>query len=584
MRIRDLGVIEDASLEFAPGLTVLTGETGAGKTMVVQGLGLLLGARADGGRVRPGASRAVVEGRFAVSPDATAAGRALDAGAVLDDGALLVTRTVSAEGRSRAHLGGTAVPVAVLAELGADLVAVHGQSDQQRLLRPGEQRAVLDSYAGPAVAVPLAAYAAGYTRLAGIETTLAGLRKFARERAREADLLRFGLTEIESAAPQPGEDVELAATVERLAHTDALRLAASAAHEFLVGGDSGAETAADAGTLVGAARRSLDQQAEHDPALAALSTRIAEIGYLLTDVAGDLAGYLASLETDPAALAAASQRQATLATLTRKYGDDVTAVLVWAARAAERLDGLVDDDERIEQLAQEQQQLRDQLAKWAGQLSAARAVAAARFAAAVGTELKGLSMPHAAVVAEVSQRSDPAGLPVGEATLHFGPYGVDDVALLLQPHPGSAPRPLHRGASGGELSRVMLAVEVVLALAPERDQPVDTFVFDEVDAGVGGRAAGEVGRRLAQLAESAQVIVVTHLPQVAAYADRHLLVERSADAIVTRAGVAALDGLARVQELSRMLAGHSDSALARGHAQELLASAGSRSAGAWEGR
>lgn len=587
MRIRDLGVITDAAVEFAPGLTVVTGETGAGKTMVVQGLGLLLGARADGSRVRTGAGRAVVEGRFAVAADAPISARAQDAGAVLDDGALIVTRTVSAEGRSRAHLGGTAVPVALLADLGAELVAVHGQSEAQRLLRPTEQRAVLDSYAGARVSDPLARYATAYTRLGALQATLAELRNSARERAREADLLRFGLAEIQAVAPQPGEDVALAATVERLAHADALRAAAQEVHRLLTGEGAGeygsAEAGADAGTLLATARRSLEQQSTHDPVLAGLARRVAEIGYLVTDLSAELASYLAGLETDPAALEVAAQRRAALAGLTRRYGPDLTAILAWAASAAERLDGLIDDDQRIEQLAREQQALLDTLAELAGQLSRARTQAADTFGAAVAVELAGLAMPDARVVVELTQRTAAGGLLVAGRSLDFGPYGVDDVALLLQPAPGAPPRPLSRGASGGELSRVMLAVEVVLAHAGRGRPMVGTFVFDEVDAGVGGRAAVEVGRRLAQLARTAQVIVVTHLPQVAAYADQHLVVERSADATVTRADVAAVDGPGRVRELSRMLAGHADSALARGHAQELLASAGRKSGGGFDG-
>lgn len=571
MRLRDLGVIEDAVLEFSPGLTVVTGETGAGKTMVVQGLGLLLGARADGGRVRPGAERAVVEGRFRVPPAAPAVARAADAGAALDDGALLISRTVSPEGRSRAHLGGAAVPAAVLAEVSAGLVAIHGQAEQQRLLRPAEQRAMLDRYAGAAVEAPLAAYGAAYRRLAVVTSTLAELRERARERAREADLLRFGVAEVTAAAPTAGEDEELAAQVGRLAHADALRSAATGAHDQLLGeldGDRGG----DAGTRVAAARRTLEQQAGHDPALAALASRVAEVGYLLADVTADLASYAASVEAEPAALAAAQQRQSVLAGLTRKYGDGVPEVLDWAESAAARLAELDGDDDRVGALAAERAELRGTLAAFAGSVSGARSASAESFGAAVAAELVRLAMPSARVRAEVTSTEAQDGLEVAGRCLAYGPGGVDEVALLLQPHPGAPPRPLHRGASGGELSRVMLAVEVVLALAP--GAAVGTFVFDEVDAGVGGRAAVEVGRRLARLAESAQVIVVTHLPQVAAYADRHLLVDKASDGRVTRSGVTALDGPARVRELSRMLAGQEDSALARGHAQELLAAAG----------
>ncbi len=569
IRIRDLGVIEEAVLEFAAGLTVVTGETGAGKTMVVQGLGLLLGGRADVGRVRPGAPRALVEGRLAVDPGAPAGRRAVEAGAQLDDGALLVTRTVSAEGRSRAHVGGAGVPVALLAELADDLVAVHGQSDQRRLLRPGDQRSVLDRYAGADALAPLERYVAAYARLGEVEATLADLRSGDREREQQADLLRFGLAEIAAAAPTAGEDAALAADVERLANADALRTAATVAHDLLAGDPGGGDDAVDAATLLGAARRALEQQAAHDAALAALAGRVSELGYLLTDTAGDLASYAAGVDADPAALAAAQDRQSVLTGLTRKYGADVAEVLRWAADSAGRLADLAGNDDRVEALGAEAVRLRTRLARDAGLASAARQAAAACFADAVAVELADLAMPHAAVRADITQTDDPAGLEVDGRRLAFGRYGVDEVELLLVAHPGAPARPLARAASGGELSRVMLAVEVVLAAVA----PVATFVFDEVDAGVGGRAAVEVGRRLARLAESAQVVVVTHLPQVAAYADRHLLVEKTSDGRITRSGVVALDDAGRVRELSRMLAGQEGSALARGHAEELLAAA-----------
>src|SRR5664280_2623187 len=456
MRITSLGVIDAAVLELSPGLTVVTGETGAGKTMVVQGLALLMGARADSALVRPGCARAVVEGRLVVPADGATARRAAEAGAELDEGddrdhgALLVGRTISAEGRSRAYLGGRSVPATLLAELADDLVTVHGQSDQLRLLRPEAQRAALDRFAGAAATEPLDRHRRAYTRWQVVSLSLAGLTDQARERAREADLLRFGLAEIDAAAPIGGEDVELAAEVGRLAHADTLRTAAARAHEALLG-DPVDDAVADATGLVAFARRALDAAAGHDPALAALAERLAEVSYALVDVAADLASYAEQLDTDPRRLAAAQDRQAVLRAR-------VTAVV--RARPA-----------------------------------------------AVAT----------------------AGLLVDGQSVEFGPDGVDEVELRLEPHAGAPARPLHRGASGGELSRVMLAVEVVFAAA----DPVPTMVFDEVDAGVGGRTAVEVGRRLARLARSHQVIVVTHLPQVAAFADRHLAVVKSDDGSVT---------------------------------------------------
>ncbi|MEU0957520.1 DNA repair protein RecN, partial [Streptomyces niveus] len=569
MRIRSLGVIDDAVVELSPGFTAVTGETGAGKTMVVTSLGLLLGGRADAALVRIGAKAAVVEGRLTMSADAPAALRAEEAGAELDDGALLVSRTVSAEGRSRAHIGGRSVPVGVLAELADDLVAVHGQTDQQGLLRPARQRQALDRYAGDAVAAPLAKYSDAYRRLRTVAAELAELTTRARERAQEADLLRFGLNEIAAVEPLSGEDTELAAEAERLGHAEALASAASVAHAALVGQPEDPAEGGDATTLVGGAGRALEAVRSHDPALAALSDRMGEIAILLADVAGELAGYADNLDSDPLRLAVVEERRAALTGLTRKYGEDIAGVLAWAQENAARLTELEGDDDRIGELTAEHATLLSELSGLAQALTDARTEAAARFAEAVTAELASLAMPHARVSFAVSQTEDPDGVEVDGRPVAYGSSGADEVELLLAPHPGAQPRPIAKGASGGELSRVMLAVEVVFA----GSDPVPTYLFDEVDAGVGGKAAVEVGRRLAKLAKSAQVVVVTHLPQVAAFADRQLLVEKTNDGSVTRSGVTVLEGEDRVRELSRMLAGQEDSETARAHAEELLATA-----------
>ncbi|MGW0391958.1 DNA repair protein RecN [Streptomyces sp. NPDC003042] len=571
MRIRSLGVIDDAVVELSPGFTAVTGETGAGKTMVVTSLGLLLGGRADPALVRIGAKAAVVEGRLVMRPDAPAALRAEEAGAELDDGALLISRTVSAEGRSRAHVGGRSVPVGLLAELADDLVAVHGQTDQQGLLRPARQRQALDRYAGDAVAVPLEKYAGAYRRLRAVAVDLDAITTRARERAQEADLLRFGLDEIAAAEPLPGEDVELAEEAERLGHAESLASAAQVAHAGLAGNPEDPE-GIDANTLVAGAHRALESVRSHDPALGALAERIGELGILLADVAGELAGYADDLDADPLRLAAVEERRAALTQLTRKYGDTergLASVLEWAERGSARLLELDGDDGRIAELTAERDALRAELSQLAQALTDARTEAAERFAAAVTDELASLAMPHARVTIDIRQTEDAEGVEVGGRAVAYGPSGADDVELLLAPHPGAQPRPIAKGASGGELSRVMLAVEVVFA----GSDPVPTYLFDEVDAGVGGKAAVEVGRRLAKLAKSAQVVVVTHLPQVAAFADRQLLVEKTVDGSVTRSGVTVLEGEDRIRELSRMLAGQEDSQTARAHAEELLAAA-----------
>jgi DNA repair protein RecN (Recombination protein N) len=569
--IRDLGVIEDAVLELGPGLTVLTGETGAGKTMVMTALGLLLGGKADAGLIRAQADRLSVEGRVRVDPGSPAAMRALEAGGELDEDVLILGRTVTREGRSRAFAGGRSAPVGLLGELAEDLVAVHGQHDQQHLLRPARQRDLLDRYGGEKVAKPLAAYRRAFDELREVRAKLAEITGRVRERAQEADLLRLGLGEVEAVEPEPAEDVILAAEIERLAHADALRAAASGAHDLLL---SDAErSGADASSLVGDARRQIEALAHHDPELAALGQRVAEISYLLADVTADLASYAAGVDVDPARLQAAQERLSDLGRLQRKIrdrfsggllggeapqldGDSIDDVLAWAAAGSKRLLELEADTDTTDGLRADEARLDAELRTAAAALTKARSKAADKLAKAVTEELAGLAMAKATFTVAVR----PA---------EFGRDGADEVELLLAPHPGAPERAIQRSASGGELSRIMLALQVVLAGA----DPVPTFVFDEVDAGVGGRAAVEVGRRLAALARTSQVLVVTHLPQVAAFADRHLLVAKADDGRVTRTGVTALEGEDRVRELSRMLAGQEDSATARAHAEELLAAA-----------
>ena len=569
LRITSLGVIDESVLELGPGFTAITGETGAGKTMVVTALGLLLGGRADSGAVRNGAKAARVEGVLVVAatPSAEHLAASVDeVGGELEDGRLLIARQISAEGRSRAFAGGAAVPATALADLIDPLVAVHGQSDQHRLLQQSAQRDALDSFAGKKALDLRAAYAAAYAELRQTESDLAEVSATARERAREADLLRFGLEEVESVAPEPGEDTSLAAEEARLGHADTLRSAAVQARECLSAEDGGSDALASAS----AARKLLEGVREHDTEAAGLADRLAEVSYLLSDVAADVSSYAAGLDTDPARLAAVSDRRAALTGLTRKYGETIDEVLDWATTAAERLLDLDNTDERIEALRTRRQELRTRLADVGGTLSAERTKAAAKLTKVVTTELASLAMPHARLTVAVTQRDDTEhGLALGGRHIGFGSTGLDDVEFLLAATRGAEPRPLNKGASGGELSRVMLAVEVALAAT----NPVPTFVFDEVDAGVGGKAAVEVGRRLAKLARHAQVLVVTHLPQVAAYADQHVVVVKSSDGSVTTAGLTALSDEGRVRELSRMLAGLEDSDTAIAHAQELLDSA-----------
>ncbi|ODA90282.1 DNA repair protein RecN [Leifsonia xyli subsp. xyli] len=558
--IRDLGVIAGAALPIGPGFTAITGETGAGKTMVVSALGLLLGERADTGAVRAGSAQAWVEGRWRVPPSGPVADRVHDAGGELDplDGGqaeLVLSRSVSAEGRSRAVVGGRSAPVSVLTELGGRLVVVHGQSDQLRLRSATAQREALDRFAGPEFAAALDAYAQVFYRWRDDRAELDRLVADRERRSREADDLRIAMAEIEAVAPQPREDDELAERAERLSNLEELRLAAARARERLSAEES---EAADALGLLDSARRQLERAAPHDQELAPLAEAVAAANYAVSDIAAQLSTYLAALDTDGAReLETVQERRAALATLVRKYGpslDDAIATLETGSLRLLELDG---DAELIQRLAAEVEADGRLVAELAGDLTARRLDAAARLGAAVSDELRALAMPDARVVVEVTDREECTAT------------GRDQVAILLRPHPGAEPRPLGKGASGGELSRAMLAIEVVIA----GSDPVPTFIFDEIDAGVGGASAIEIGRRLARLAQSAQVIVVTHLAQVAAFATNHLTVVKGSDGSVTASSVRRLDGEERIAEMARLLSGLPDSASGLAHARELVETA-----------
>lgn len=557
--LENIGVITHARIPLAPGLTAITGETGAGKTMLLTGLDLLMGGKADPGRVRTGTERAAAEGTFVLAPGAPARDRVADAGGeVDDDGTLIVLRTVAAAGRSRAHLGGRTVPQAVLAEIAGELVTVHGQADQLRLRSPRRQREALDAYLGRHHLGLLASYRDAWAERTAVGEEAARLLAERDDRAREAELLRLGLAEIERVDPRAGEDTELDALVERLSNVEEIRARAADAHAALVGDDSG-DDRPHVIALVDHARRTLEQAGEHDPDLADLATRLADAGYALAEVGAELSSHLVGLEADPAALERAHERRAELTALTRSYGQDAAAVLEWASRAGLRLLELEGGDERLAALRERRDALDALLADTAAALGEARRRGAHVFADQVSAELDGLAMAGARLVVDVSETE-------------LGPYGADEVTISLVPHAGAPASPLGRGASGGELSRVMLAVEVVLAASHGGESP--SFVFDEIDAGIGGRAALEVGARLARLARDAQVIVVTHLAQVAAYADQHVVVTKSTAAdgdVVTQSDVRAVAGDERLAELARMLSGQ-DSEAARAHAAELLRS------------
>lgn len=580
IRIESLGAISSAVGEFDRGLTVLTGETGTGKTMVVTGLHLLGGARADATRVRSGAERAVVEGRFSTTDLDEAMVVRLDemldaSGAERDeDGSVIALRSVSRDGPSRAYLGGRSVPAKSLGDFTAGLLTLHGQNDQLRLIRPEEQCAALDRFAkaGPA----LERYCKLRDAWLSARRDLLDRRNRMRELALEADRLTFALNEIDAVDPQPGEDDALVAEIVRLSELDTLREAAATARAALSSEETDGLSATDG---LGKARAALESTG--DAKLTALAGQIGEVLTVLVDAAGELGGFLEELPVDASALESKLARQAELRTLTRKYAADIDGVIGWAQESRQRLAQLDVSEEGLAALAARVDELGRELAQAAVDLSATRRKAAKRLAKEVTAELSGLAMADAQFTIDVTldaapdTASDPDDsaalrLPSGER-VHAGADGVDQVEFGFAAHRGMDQLPLAKSASGGELSRVMLALEVVLATS-RKEAAGTTLVFDEVDAGVGGRAAVQIGRRLARLARTHQVIVVTHLPQVAAYADVHLVVVHAAGPKGTSV-VRRLGGDERVAELARMLAGLGESDSGRAHARELLEAA-----------
>jgi len=576
IRIESLGAISAATAEFGRGLTVLTGETGTGKTMVVTGLHLLGGARADVTRVRSGAERAVVEGRFATTElgeDVIAqVDEILDSSGAErdDDGSVIAARSVSRDGPSRAYLGGRSVPAKSLGSFTTELLTLHGQNDQLRLMRPDEQRAALDRFAD--VYQQLKRYRKLRDEWVSARRDLGDRRQRARELAQEADQLKFGLNEIDAVAPQPGEDGTLVADIRRLSELDALRDAAQTARTAL-SSDTDNDPSPDvvsAVDAVGQAKSVLE--ATDDTSLRTLAEQLEGAFAVIADVASELGSYLSELPSDASTLESKLARQSELRTLTRKYAADIDGVLQWAKQSRERLAQLDVSEEALADLERRVVELQDQVVVAATELTKVRTKAAKGLSKAVTAELSGLAMADAAFTVNVDHLSaradDSAPLTLASGALvHAGHDGADAVEFGFAAHRGTDVLPLNKSASGGELSRVMLALEVVLAASAEGT----TMVFDEVDAGVGGRAAVQIGRRLARLASTHQVIVVTHLPQVAAYADVHLVVDSGGRG--KSSGVQRLDDEHRVAELARMLAGLGESDSGRAHARELLESA-----------
>jgi len=554
--IRNLGVIGEARLPLGAGFTAITGETGAGKTMVVTALGLLLGDRSDASAIRSGSGGAVVEGHWQVDASGPVADRVRDAGGDMDGNELILGRSVSQEGRSRAVVGGRTTPVGVLNEIGQQLVVVHGQSDQIRLRSATAQREALDRFAGGELAGILGSYQEVYRRWQANQGELDVLVAERDRRLREAHDLRAAMSEIEAASPRSGEDAELAERADRLTNLEDLRLAASHALELI--SSQSPDEARDAVGLLETAKRQVDRVVEHDSELSAIAEAIHSATFAVSEVSSQLSGYLSSLDTDGGReLETVQERRAELSALARKYGPSLDDVIAYLDAGSGRLLELDNDSDRIENLRSQVDSDRAALIDLAAKLSDVRRAFAIRLSERVTAELAALAMANARLSVDVTDRPD------------YSMSGKDQVSILLQPHSGAEPRPLGRGASGGELSRVMLAIEVVIA----GSDPVPTFIFDEVDAGVGGASAIEIGRRLARLSRTAQVIVVTHLAQVAAFATNHLSVTKDSEGAVTASSVRQLHGEDRISEMARLLSGLPDSESGLQHARELIETA-----------
>jgi len=573
LRIQGVGVIDEAQVELGPGLTVITGETGAGKTMVLSGLELLRGGRADVGMLRSADAAAEVDAVVAIDESGNAPSSAdltevFDSlGLTLpDDGALITRRTLAGGGRSRAYLGGRPVPVSALAQVWSHLVAVHGQMDQARLRESAWQRVMVDRFGGINLAKARQNYSLSWQNWQQALMQLRELQAGSSESERTAQLLRLGIAEIDEVDPQPGEDTALEGEAAVLAHAGALRDGAQAARDLLSGSGDEVDTSA-ALTHIAKVRDELQGLAHVDGRMGELTTRVASLLAEVSDIDAELADYLRGLDADPARQAWVEQRRSRLSAIRKSYGASIEDVLRWRDQAAEQIAGLDDSTDRIEQLTRQVYEYGQEASRNAQHLSDLRRQAAADMTTSVQTELAALAMPGARLEVQISTDTNPE-------SLH--PHGGDEISMLLIPHAGASARPIGKGASGGELSRLALAFEVALA----ESAPVSTMVFDEVDAGVGGAVAVEVGRRLARLSRHVQVIVVTHLPQVAAFADRHLVVTKGGDGAVTSTNVVSVEGADRVGELVRMLSGLQGSATGAAHAEELLEVARKEAGGA----
>lgn len=557
--IRGLGIIDQSTLTFSPGLNVLTGETGAGKTMILTALHLVLGGKSDSALVRHGSERLIASAQFSVSKELEEI--ALETGASIDDGSLILTRSVNADGKSKAIAGGTTVPASTLASLADHLIEIHGQAANHQIVKPARQRELLDRFGGEVIESALAAYQGTYSQYLELKDRIKVMKASASKRDGEIASIEEFYTAWVALKAVRGEYTSTEEELLRLSSVEDLRVATEGA----LGSLDNESALAD----LTFARKSLDLAKGKDPALDAIGQTIAESFYLLDDAVRELHSYQSKLEADPTRLDHLQSRKAAITAFLKKWGsgaapdEDLVSLSQRAKSAKSSIEDLRGGDERIIELEKDLLEIKSKLLKGAMGLTNARTKSSLQLSELVTNEIKALSMPHTVFSISIETPDYSSALKESD----FTTLGCDEISMRIQGHVDGPWIALGKGASGGEMSRIMLALEVVLA----QRAPVGTYIFDEVDAGVGGKAAIEVGRRLHQLAQHTQVIVVTHLPQVAAWADAHFMVKKSSDGTVTQSDVVRLDQGSRIEEIARMLAGLEESTSAREHAAELLA-------------
>ena len=562
--IRSLGIIDQSTLELGKGLNVLTGETGAGKTMILTALSLVLGGKSDSSLVRIGSDRLVASAQFVLpKTNSEISSIADESGADISEGSLVLTRTVNSDGKSKAVAGGTTVPAATLVNFADHLVEIHGQAANHQIVKSARQRELLDRFAGSELAKAMSAYQGALSTYNDLKARIKSMRESSTKRDREiADLEEF-LKGWSKLKPTRGEYAEVANQIARLSSVEDLRSASDGANQALSDETSGSLTS------LGAARRFLDIAKGKDSRLDEIASVVAEGFFVLDEAARDLSSYLSALEADPAKLDALQVRKAEIIAFIKKWGSaadpdaELIALSEKAKTARDTIADLTGGEDRIAELESEMQGAKKELLSQAKLLTKIRTSAALKLSESVSTEIHALSMPHTEFSISINSADYEGSLKESDFTI----LGCDEVIMQIQGHRDGPLIALGKGASGGEMSRIMLALEVVLA----QTHPVGTYIFDEVDSGVGGKAAIEVGRRLAALAKHSQVIVVTHLPQVAAWADTHFVVKKSDDGSISQSDVEKLDNQNRIEEIARMLAGLEGSSSAREHAAELLA-------------